>query len=410
MKVLQISDNAVISGSFNGYRLRPFLAEEGVDSVNVAWFPEAGHPHVVPFLANRWARRVGRLASLLEGRLGLQGLLHVQNLAFPLTRTFRGADLLHLHLVHNDFFSLLALPLYARLKPLVWTWHDPWALTGHCVHPMGCERWKTGCGACPDLEAPFAVPRDLTAWNWRIKRWAYQRARPEIIVASDWMRRLLHESPLARDLPVHKVPFGIDLDAFRPGDRAAARAALHIPPDHRVVLLRATPGPWKGLPQFLEAMRRVQPSHPVTFLVVAKTGYVTELQERFDVRELGWLTESSEMARLLHACDFVAMPSMAESFGLLAAEALACGRVVLGFGGTALEDTAGAPAHGWMVPYGDVEALADALKKWLDDPTLAHRRETGAREFATARYDCRNQAQALAAIYRAAIERRGPAA
>jgi hypothetical protein len=50
------------------------------------------------------------------------------------------------------------------------TLHDAWLLSGHCAHSFDCQRWKTGCGECPDLDVYPASPRDATACNWRRKR------------------------------------------------------------------------------------------------------------------------------------------------------------------------------------------------------------------------------------------------
>ncbi|PJI51298.1 hypothetical protein CTI14_63230 [Methylobacterium radiotolerans] len=57
-------------------------------------------------------------------------------------------------------------------------------MTGHCIHPFSCQRWKTGCGQCPDLKTDFAIQRDTTALNFRLKRMAYRRSNFEILVAT----------------------------------------------------------------------------------------------------------------------------------------------------------------------------------------------------------------------------------
>jgi glycosyltransferase involved in cell wall biosynthesis len=158
---------------------------------------------------------------------------------------FRQADLVHLQLLHaRSFFSLLQLPGIANgERPVVWTLHDPWITSGHCVHSLGCERWKTGCGKCPDLQVSLAIDRDATAFNWRLKRQMLARAEIHLVVASHWMRERVLASPILSHMPVSVIPFGLDRSVFYPRDKAASRAELGIPPDARSLPCAGHHGP-----------------------------------------------------------------------------------------------------------------------------------------------------------------------
>ena len=37
--------------------------------------------------------------------------------------------------------------------------HDAWLVSGHCAHSLDCDRWRTGCGRCPDLTLPQPILR-----------------------------------------------------------------------------------------------------------------------------------------------------------------------------------------------------------------------------------------------------------
>lgn len=66
------------------------------------------------------------------------------------------------------------------------------------------------------------------------------------------------------------------------------------------------------------------------------------------------------------ATDLLVLPTMVETYGMVLAEALVRGIPVLSTTGSAVEHTvAGA---GLLVPPGDVDALADALARWLGEP------------------------------------------
>ncbi|CAM4034349.1 glycosyltransferase family 4 protein [Nocardiopsis rhodophaea] len=104
------------------------------------------------------------------------------------------------------------------------------------------------------------------------------------------------------------------------------------------------------------------------------------------------------LAGAYESADLLLMPSRAETFGMAAAEALARGLPVLASTAGALPDTLGrAPegaVPGLLVPPGDVEALARALRHWLTDGALrdrlrgaARRRRAGLRSWEAAARD-----------------------
>jgi glycosyltransferase involved in cell wall biosynthesis len=149
------------------------------------------------------------------------------------------ANVVHLHTLHGGYFNYRWLPELARRKPLVWTLHDQWALTGHCAYSFECARWRTGCGACPHPETYPAVRRDATATEWRWKSAAIAAARPHLICPSQWLLDLASAHPVLSALPRHHIPYGLDTDTFRPHDRESARAELGLPHDRVLALFAA---------------------------------------------------------------------------------------------------------------------------------------------------------------------------
>ena len=96
------------------------------------------------------ARYMARPGRAIYARYG------VEDFHFPGTRRILDLpptrpDLVHLHNVHGGYFDLRVLPRLSRRVPVLVTLHDAWLLSGHCAHSFDCERWRTGCGSCPDL-------------------------------------------------------------------------------------------------------------------------------------------------------------------------------------------------------------------------------------------------------------------
>lgn len=71
------------------------------------------------------------------------------------------SDVVHLHVLHSYYVSFESLvnSLIKYQKPVVWTLHDQWALTGRCALPGDCKLWADNCPSCPHKEAypPAAV-------------------------------------------------------------------------------------------------------------------------------------------------------------------------------------------------------------------------------------------------------------
>ncbi|WBX88244.1 glycosyltransferase family 4 protein [Achromobacter mucicolens] len=390
---------------FNGLSLKPHLEALGVSSKHFVWEQDRQEEGVVS-LHGKLLRKVNRLTRGVEKVLSLQSQLYSNGMHMRRMEAFREADLVHYHIIHSGFLSMQSLPAMTAEKPSLWTLHDPWAMTGHCIHPFSCQRWKTGCGQCPDLKTDFAIQRDTTALNFRLKQMAYRRSNFEILVASSWMENMVRQSPLMDGVPVHKVPFGLDLDFFKPGDQAAAKARLGIEPHRLVLCFRSVVNDFKGLQYVIEALDRLQTQVPICLLTLNDKGRIEKFKDRFQVVELGWTNDDSVMQDVYSATDLFLMPSLADSFGLMAVEAMACGKPTICFEGTALPEVVFTPEAGLAVPSRDSAALAAAMERLIGDPQERLARGARSRQLAEQHYDIRLQAERMVDVYERVIHGR----
>ncbi|TFG55916.1 MAG: glycosyltransferase, partial [Deltaproteobacteria bacterium] len=327
MRVLQVGYTDLVGTRFNGRDLCRGLRERGIEAQHCVWDKRSDDPGTWQLSNNRYRSLVNDLVfKSLETRLSVESLLFPYAWKLPFDRRFRAADIVHYHLIHRDFFSLPALPLLTRMRPAVWTLHDPWAMTGHCLYPLDCRRWETGCGECPSLSSPIPMRRDRTAFMWKAKRRIYEASRIDVVVASRWMLDMASRSPLLSRARLHHIPFGIDLEVFRPGDPEAAKRRLGIMPGSLVICFRAVSSEFKGLRYMIESLRRLREERPVCLLTFSERGLVDEFRGRFQLVELGWVNDETLAAEVYNAADVFLMPSTAEAFGMKAVEAMACGK------------------------------------------------------------------------------------
>jgi glycosyltransferase involved in cell wall biosynthesis len=406
MKVVQINSGDLMGRRFNGFDLKRHLEQFDVDSkLLVYWNKKSDAPFVSQAFSYPGSRYVTRALNIIERQASLHARLHPHSWALTMHKAVREADLMHLHIIHDGYFSFSALPYVTGKKPTVWTWHDPWPMTGHCVYPLECRRWQVGCGSCPDLTLPFPMKTDRTAEQFSWKQRVYSKTKAEIIVASRWMLSMAERSPLAERFNFSVIPFGLDLDVYKPKDKEAARARLGVLPGRSVILIRASATPFKGLFEFIEALKSLSPERKMCIIVVQETGHFEQFRGQHQILEFGWTDDETLLLDMYAACDFFAMPSKAEAFGLMAIEAMACGRPVLSLEGTALPAVTFAPAAGLAVPANDVEALAYGINHLISNPDECDARGQLSRTLAQRHYDIASQAQLTAELYRRVLGR-----
>lgn len=402
MNVLQVNYTDVMGHRFNGGALTSWLQSHGHQArqaVSVKQSTSSESISIVPTPISRVTESIAYRVRKVEDVLGVHNVLYPQSFLLPFNQAFKDADVIHYHIIHNQFFSYLALPWLTRKKPSVWSLHDPWALTGHCIHPLDCEGWRKGCDPCPHLDYPFALKRDTAAFNFKLKDFSYRNSKMHLIVASRWMQRLVEQSPLLRHFPLHLIPFGLNLEVFCPGEKLAAKARLGLSVDRLVIGLRALEGSFKGFEYALKAIELLPAELPIQILTCQRKGMFSRINGKFPVHDLGEVEGDEAMAEFFHATDIHLMPSMAESFGMMAMEAAACGVPSVVFDGTPLPDICFAPLGGLAVPRADADALSHALYRLATDSGLREEMGLKARELAKINYGFDRYARSMLDVY-----------
>lgn len=409
MNVLHVNYIDLRGRRFNGYDLMHDLEARGVTGAQAVLTKLSDDPCVHSLLEGPLDEDIHERLTLAERRYSMQNLLSPWGKVLMGSDVFKRADVVHYHLIHGGMLSLLDLPRLWHAKPSVWTLHDPWPLTGHCVHPPGgCVGWLSGCAPCPHLDAAFSLREDRAGQLWNIKRRVFSESDLDIVVASEYMLDMVRESPLTRDAEhVHLVPFGIEATSFLPDEeRSASRDALGVPADDFVILFRAADSDFKGLPHVIEALSLRKPNRPTTLLTVDQTGLIRRLSNDYTTIDLGWVEDPARYPRIFSACDVFLMPSTAESFGYMALEAMAAGRPVVCFEDTAVASVTQAPECGIAVPFGDTVALRDALDSLQADPEELTRRGALGRALVERRYRYSSYLDSLLHVYESAASRK----
>jgi glycosyltransferase involved in cell wall biosynthesis len=323
----------------------------------------------------------------------------------------QAADVLHLHWWNQGFLSLRDVARLGALgKPIVWTLHDMWAMTGGCHHNRSCEEFKRACGQCPYLR--FRYKNDLSRQIWAKKQRLYPK-NIHYVTCSQWLEGMARSSSLLMDSDIRTIPNPIDTSVFRPeasSPRSAFQRTIGATPGAHLVLFAAMSisNPYKGFGYLREALQHLKAQRPdlsieVVALGKSKTGELDGLP--YKVHDLGLVKDQNQLVSVYGGVDVFVTPSLEENLPNTIMESMACGTPVVGFDVGGIPEMIVDGKYGRVVPIRDSVALADAMAWVLEDPTRRQALGDAARQSVLARYDQHIVGQQYAALYEEALKR-----
>lgn len=270
-------------------------------------------------------------------------------------------DIVHLHNIHDHWlnYPLLFDFLEQTDIPIVWTFHDCWAFTGHCPHfeNIGCFKWKSKCNNCPSIPR-FSI--DRSARNFELKKRIFAKLsnRLTIVSVSNWLDEFVSESFLknCRHEIIHN---GVDTKVFCPDSQVSKERMI-------IGVSNVWPA-YKGLNDFI-MLRDLLPDDIKITLVGLTPKQIKSLPA--NIRGITRTSNVSELVNLYRRGAVFVNPTHNDTFPTVNLEALSCGTPVITY------NTGGSPeaidkSTGIVVPKGDVSALADAVKQVIARPFSA---------------------------------------
>jgi len=218
----------------------------------------------------------------------------------------------------------------------------------------------------------------------RTAGWALRQADILRAVSNSTKRQLETKTPQGK--PIFQFTTWTDVDVF------LESSEQEIEPKEDTLLYAGVLIPRKGLHFLLQAFNQVASSVPSARLLLVGRGqnpsYAHELKSmvnRLGVEEkVEFIDEvpQRELARLMQACRAFVLPTLSEGLPRVILEAMACGKPVIGSKVSGIPEVIEEGRTGFLIPPGDVEALAERLLWLLTHPEEAGAMGRRAREFA----------------------------
>ncbi|WP_373265370.1 glycosyltransferase [Hungatella hathewayi] len=128
---------------------------------------------------------------------------------------------------------------------------------------------------------------------------------------------------------------------------------------------------------------------------------------RYPTIQMGTVNNEKEMIEFHTLCDVFLMPSLDESFGMMAVEAMSAETVVICFEDTVVAENVGAPEIGISVSYGDSDQLAKAIDSMYCNSGERKRRGSDARLIVRKKFRYEEYVDKHIELYRNIIARQG---
>jgi glycosyltransferase involved in cell wall biosynthesis len=181
----------------------------------------------------------------------------------------------------------------------------------------------------------------------------------------------------------------------------------------RIMAMASADAPMKGIATLLEAFAKLRTERDVELLLISRPkpgGQTEQIIDRLavtdSVRFVHGLTDE-ELAAVVGSAEIACVPSLYEGFSLPTAEAMACETPLVVSRAGAIPEVVGPDGLcADLVTPGDVGELETALARLLDDPARRERMGRAGRRRALEEFSWRAVAEATAAAYQRAIDRR----
>lgn len=273
-------------------------------------------------------------------------------------------DIIHLHHIYWGILNINIFFKYLRLSkiPVVWTFHDCWAMTGGCSNftIYKCDKWKTKCHNCERFvrKGPYHNIIDNSSFNFKHKKRLFNSLpNLSIVVVSEWLKSIVHESFLSK-YECQVIANGINTEIFKP--RFSNEDVAHKYNLLNKFVIISVASFWsdnKGLFDFIR-LRNFLPQDILILLVGLDENQILSLPK--GISGIPKTSDQDELACLYSYSDVVVSLSKEETFGLTIVEGIACGTPAIVYDNTALSELI-TPDVGHVVENGNLDQVVEAI-------------------------------------------------
>ncbi len=358
LKILQI--NSVCGQGSTGkvvVQISDYLNQQGVENYIAYGFGYTDRTNTFKFGNSIDAH----LHSFMSRKMGLQGKMsHLTTLSLIKYIKKIKPSIIHLHNIHGHYLNYQMLFSFFNNYngQVVWTFHDCWPITGKCVHftEAKCEKWKSCCFECPQLDRYPDSERDRSYKSYLEKKAAFTSiSNLHIVTVSNWLKSVVEDSYLSK-ADIRCIYNGIDTNMFLP-TKSSIRDMYNLNGKFIILSVASVWNEGKGLKHFIELASRLR-TDEVIVLVGIKSEQLKSLPS--NIIGLPKTNGLQELVEWYSTADVYINFSIEETFGLVVAEAMSCGTPVIVMNSTACPEVVDSET-GFVVNPFDFEGILENI-------------------------------------------------
>jgi len=219
----------------------------------------------------------------------------------------------------------------------------------------------------------------------------------------DFLRHFVYLPPQRLRL----IPYGIDTDYYRPGDRRLACSQLRLDPETIWIMAAAQSRPEKRVDLLIDAVRRVKEARPlrrIGFFYVGDGWMLAQWKELarnlLPATDYRFFGKQSDLRPFYHAASLFIHGAIRESFGLVLAEAMASGLPVIATRASGPAEIIHQGNTGYLIGSDDWDAFIGAILSYIDRPELGRSHGEMGRRRCLECYTSDREASELAGLIR----------
>lgn len=278
-------------------------------------------------------------------------------------------DVVQIHNIHGYYanYKLLFKFLAKKRIPTVMTMHDFWLMTGHCAYiNKSCGKWETGCGHCPRLKEYPAAFFDRTKENWKLKKELFNAFKQDNLVfvpVSYWLEGYAKRSLLG-DREIHTIQNGVNTKLFKPYEGEHSELWKKI--DWSKYTIITVADRWTDANGFndIMALSHLLADDMQIVMVGLNEQQLQGLPDK--IVGIGHTDNVQQLIELYTSSDVLFNSSTEVTFGLVTAEAMACGTSAIVFKNTAGEEIINAETGYAIDSINEIPALVRKCREKAD--------------------------------------------
>ncbi len=377
MKVLHLSFSKYGGAGIAAERLNNALNENGINSKFAYLKPYSKSTAYINF----FEKKINGFLNILFSKVFKFGTLNILPSRLIHFINKEDIDIVHLHWINAETISIEQISKIK--KPLVWTFHDMWPISGTETYIsedsikknqfIGISRW---------------------VWKRKLKNWS--NLKVEICCPSLWMVNCAKESPIFKGNNFHVLPNILDLNIFKPKNKIMIRKKLNLPLSKKILLFGAhdVNDDRKGIDLLFKALEKIKYEN---LFIVIFGNYSFKVNFEFPVKWFGYQKNVEDIVDLYNCADAVCVPSRQETFGQTASEPQACGVPVVAFNSSGIKEVIRHKKTGYLAKPFVIEDLIYGITWVLDN---SNNLSSKAREFAVKQFHKEKITNKIIEIYK----------